>query len=121
MSPANKERGEIAGSIGKLDFVLEPTFEKIQKLEAVMGRSLIKLAGEFAEGAGNLSFGEVAQIIHIMAKEPIPTLNMVGDALIKYGFTAGMPAITEFLNNVLTGGAAGNEEAKTEEKENDTA
>ncbi len=82
----------------------------------VMGRSLIKLAADFSNGSGDLAFGTAAQIIHLMAKEPIPTLDMVGAAMVKNGFTSAMPAISEFLGNVLTGGSSGKEEAKEEEE-----
>jgi len=112
----NKERGEIAGEIGGLKFILDPTFDNIQKLEIVLGKSLIKMAIDFGNQEINLTFAEAAQIIHLLSKEPIPSLDRVGKAIMKGGFSKALTPITQLLDNVLTGGAAG----KAEAKENDT-
>lgn len=99
---ANQVRGEIACRLGDQELVLVPTFQRIAKLEAALGRSLIALASGLSIGRG-ITINEIVTIVDTMARSPKPSRDEIGELVVRNGVQSAIPILQSFLERVLTG------------------
>lgn len=105
------QRGEISFELAGKEFIFEPSFARIDKVETELGRPLIQLATEMAM-IQRLSFRDTAVIVHTMGKGHKLSLNEVGDLIVKAGLTNVVKKLRPFFEKVLDGGVSqGNLEA----------
>lgn len=110
MDVANEQRGELSFKIGEITFVFEPSFERIAKLEAALGRSLLKLSFQLTQER-DVTFSDVATVIEVMSINNKLSRNELGEMLIKNGmFSTGL-LLSGFFELIL-GGQRGNSNAK---------
>lgn len=108
---ANTVRGEMLVKIGDTELKLVPTFRRIAKLEAALGRSLLQVAQSM--GTAGVTFQDVVTILDTMSVSPKPSTDEIGNLVVSGGLTATVPALHTFFEHVLTGGG-GDEENPTE-------
>ena len=105
----NKQRGDVAVTIGGQEYVLRPTYQALAEIEARTGVGLVALAGKFM----NRDFGVVEAVAIISAgiagsgEKPPKDL---GDQIIGQGVLQLAGPILAFLTNGLTGDQEGKAE-----------
>lgn len=114
---ANGVRGEMTCQLAGTELVLVPSFRRIAKVETALGRSLVEISNELARGRG-MSFTELVTFIDIVAREPKPSREDIGDTLARHGLKAGLKVLSVFLERMLLGedaadGAGGNDEGSS--------
>lgn len=110
---ANKQRGEIIVTLGDQKIVLVPSFDNIQSVESLIGRSFLKVASEFVGKRPSFSANEVANIIYVCQKtDPKLSFNKIGKLLEKYGVMKALIPIAEFMDIALNGSELKNDESE---------
>lgn len=107
----NNERGEFLITIAGKEFVIVPTFEKIQKLESAIGMSLVKLLYSLQNDPGTVSFDVLAKIVSILAKDsgPATSISKIGSLMLKQGLLKSLEVLKIVAEKVLKGDEEGNE------------
>ena len=113
MSGANPIRGEVQVTVGETSFTLVPSFARLAKLEAALGRSLVQFSLEL--GTGRVSFQDVALILDQLAKSPKPTMDAIGSLVVEDGIMVVVPKLAPILERVLTGSPEENPSTGSEE------
>ena len=101
----NKQRGELEHTFkNNKKIILDPTFERIAKVESNLGRSLMQLANEI--GQQRLSFYDTAVLLSTLSKPnpKRPTVDEVGKLLTEHGLLSVAPLLQGLIEKVLTGG-----------------
>lgn len=103
MEPFNAERGELLLKVSDQEYILEPSFERVVKLETVLGRPMLQVTVELVQ-TQKLSVSDIANIILCMARSPKDlTFNGVGQYVMKEGITKCMAKLGPFFKSVLAG------------------
>lgn len=106
----NKVRGEMVVRVGDAELTLVPSFRRIAKLEAALGKSLLQVANSMA--TNGVTFTDVVLILDTMAQTPKPSQDELGNLVVRHGLVSTVPALQDFFMRVLTGGSdEGNESA----------
>ena len=94
---------EVTFQINKVDYSVRPTFKAVSRIESKLGKSMLALANELTES--KLSITEIAQIIYLASLEcdNSPTIDVVGEYIIKKGVVSFIAIVGEYLANSLTG------------------
>lgn len=99
----NSIRGEIEVKIGDLNLVLVPEFKKIRKVEHAIGKSFVQLAVDFSQKKFDLTLDQYVAVLFILASEPKPSVDKIGDSLMRYGFEHAIAPIAEIASLVFNG------------------
>jgi len=102
MAEPNEARGEFKATILETELILVPSFKRIKQVETVLGRSLVQVAGELVAGIG-LTVTELVVSLDILAKEPKPNRDEIGDLVVRAGYAKTVPAVQELINRVVFG------------------
>lgn len=107
MTGANPQRGEVTVDLAGTTFTLVPSFRRIARLEATLGKSLMQLMSDLGGGRG-VTFGEVATVVHVMARldgdQKKLTVDDVGALVVRHGLARSLVALQGFLVAALGGG-----------------
>lgn len=100
---ANGVRGEETVTIGGKKFTLEPSFERLAQIEAVLGRSLMTVVQDPRPG---FSLTELAGIVQALAKDCKLKPNQLGALILKEGPINLLPVIVKIITHGLVGDQA---------------
>ena len=113
MAGENQVRGEFTVTIGDVELVLIPSHRRIGKAEALLGRPLVRVAGELSDGHG-MMIVEITGVIDIFARDPKPKREDLGDLIAEVGFVGVMPVLQEIIDRIVFG-EGGDSEGNVEE------
>ena len=102
MTQENAIRGEMLCTVGDQDFHLVPTFKRIARLEAALGKSVVSMAAQLATGQG-ITITEITLIIDIMSRDPKPDRDGIGQIVLDNGLVGVMPLLQRFFEQILNG------------------
>lgn len=99
--------GEISIDIKGVSYRMRPSFKCLSRIEEATGLGVTKMVIGMSEG--NIRFGHVAIIIHeaIKAGEDranAPTLDDIGEWLLKGNMAAASAVVVPFFQEALTSG-----------------
>lgn len=109
MAEPNKERGEFLAVIGELELVMEPSLGRIKKVEAILGRPIVQVAGELIAGIG-VTIAQLVAVIEVLAMDPKPKGDKIGRAVVKAGYVKSIVPLQDLIDYVLMGEAGDEEE-----------
>ncbi|MGD9879028.1 MAG: GTA-gp10 family protein [Hyphomicrobiaceae bacterium] len=97
----NPLRGEVTLRLGEREVVLKPTFDNMVKIEDRLGVGVGTLWGRLAErGIGAREFAVILEIAGGLKRSEVAAI------IEEYGMLDPIaPAIFDFLNNAISGGA----------------
>ena len=113
MVEVNLVRGEVAVSLGDLELVLVPSFDRVARVEAALGRSLVQAAQEIGDGRG-LTAKELVGVLDILARSPKPDREKIADAVVAAGIFTALGAVQPLFLRVLLGGRSDASEDPTQ-------
>lgn len=99
---ANAVRGERKVSIGGRDFVLVPSFGRLAKVEAAIGRTLVQLLQEIAT-TQRVSIVDTVNMVEILAREPKLSTDQIGPLVVREGIAKVLGQIAAVVGVALTG------------------
>ena len=102
MAEPNEVRGEFSVVLDDVELVLVPSFRRIQKAEGVLGRSLVRAAGELSDGLG-LTVVEMVGVIEALLREPKLKRDELGEMIVKVGFVGVVPVLQEIFDRAVFG------------------
>lgn len=95
----NPQRGEIAGKIGNLSITLRPTFQRIARAEAVVGRSCFTIATDMGNSKG-MQVMEMAAFLSALSKPKVERDDL-GKAISDGGYVQAMELVGLACNSVF--------------------
>ncbi len=110
---ANKLRGDVTLDVGHEVWVHRPTFTAIVKIEERLG-GVIGVARRAANG--EFGVNDVAVILwatFLSNTGKSPSLEDVGEVVIRLGMAKASPVVRQILTNILTGDADSGENASS--------
>ncbi len=116
MTKPNEERGEFLAVLGEMELVMEPSLGKIKRVEAILGRPLIQVAGELIAGIG-VTIAQLISVIDALAKDPKPKIDKIGKAVVKTGYVKSIEPLQDLIDYVLMGEGGGEEDSDDEDDE----
>jgi len=115
MAEPNVERGEFLAVIGELELVMEPSLGRIKKVEAILGRPIVQVAGELVAGMG-VTIAQLVAVIETLAMDPKPKGDKIGRAVVKAGYVKSVVPLQDLIDYVLMG-EGGDADAEEDEPE----
>lgn len=110
---ANAVRGERKVEIGGRPFVLVPSFSRLAKVEAALGRSTIQFMRDAV--AQNVTLVDTVTVIELLAREPKLKTEEIGACVTKEGQIRVLGLLVNAVGHVLVG------EDEDDEKKDDDA
>src|SRR3990167_5778165 len=111
----NKERGELAIVLGDDRLVLSPRFKRIARVESALGRSLVTVMSEMTQGRG-MSTNELATTIYLLADQPKPTVDEIGEMITESGLMKVLPQMEAVFERIFYGGGKSQGKAPPEDE-----
>lgn len=102
MAEVNEARGEFLFTIGDVEFLMAPSFGRVNKIEGIFGRSLVQVAGELVAGQG-LTMRELVGALELLIKEPKMKSDEIGKLVTSVGYAKAIGAINELIDYVVFG------------------
>jgi hypothetical protein len=103
MAAANRVRGEVAISIGGTEFILVPSFDRLSKVEAALGKSLIGFIQDLSV-VRDMTLTDLAGVVEILAREPKLKHEQIGALIVREGAMSILPQVVKVLTRGITGG-----------------
>jgi hypothetical protein len=102
----NPDRGEVAITLGGKSYVMRPGFDAMRKLEAMAGKSVVKILGRFQDQ--DFSIIDVAAVItagiNANRDNERVTFEQVGELIANEGMLLALNPAAQFIGIVVTAG-----------------
>ena len=102
---ANKERGEVAVSIGGKDYILRPSFSALVEIERRTGQTILEIATNLS--AARIGVADLVAVLFSAIKAgqtDWPEYDVLGEMVVKAGVAELIGPVGGFIVSALNGG-----------------